>query len=155
MIICYIATVVLANFTTLWFGPSATIVNAFFLIGANLVLRDILSYRLTPVQMTGLIGLTGLASFLINPDTQGIAIASLVAFVVSSSVDWLVFVRSSGSWLSRSNKSNIFGAAVDSLIFPTLAFGALMPSIVLGQFVAKSVGGLMWALALNMTGEKK
>lgn len=43
------------------------------------------------------------------------------------------------------------GAAVDSLIFPTLAFGALMPHIVLLQFVAKVAGGAMWAALFART----
>ncbi len=41
------------------------------------------------------------------------------------------------------------GAAVDSLVFPTIAFGALMPQIVLAQFVAKAVGGALWSFILN------
>ena len=45
--------------------------------------------------------------------------------------------------------SNVVGAAVDSLIFPTLAFGALMPAIVLMQFAAKVAGGAMWATLMN------
>ena len=46
------------------------------------------------------------------------------------------------------NGSNIVGAAADSLIFPTLAFGAFLPWVVLGQFVAKVAGGALWALVL-------
>jgi len=38
---------------------------------------------------------------------------------------------------------------VDSLIFPTLAFGALMPHIVAMQFVAKVAGGALWSWLLN------
>jgi hypothetical protein len=46
-------------------------------------------------------------------------------------------------------KSNVAGAAVDSLIFPTLAFGALMPAIVLAQFAAKVAGGAVWAYLMS------
>ena len=149
LIFFYISTVVLANFTTLWFGPSMTIVNAFFLIGLNLVLRDILHYKITSAQMLGLIGLTGVISFALNPETGRIAIASLLAFSLSTTADWLVFAKTTGSWFSRSNKSNTVGAVVDSLIFPTVAFGALMPAIVIGQFTAKAVGGLVWSAILK------
>jgi uncharacterized PurR-regulated membrane protein YhhQ (DUF165 family) len=45
----------------------------------------------------------------------------------------------------RANGSNMTGAAVDSLLFPTIAFGALMPHIVVMQFVAKVAGGALWA----------
>jgi uncharacterized PurR-regulated membrane protein YhhQ (DUF165 family) len=57
----------------------------------------------------------------------------------------------SRSPIDRANGSNMAGAAVDSLIFPTLAFGALMPHIVLLQFVAKVAGGAIWAALLART----
>jgi hypothetical protein len=41
----------------------------------------------------------------------------------------------------------VAGAAVDSLLFPTLAFGVLMPGIVLAQFVAKIAGG--WQITIE------
>jgi queuosine precursor transporter len=149
IIVFYVLTVVLANFTTLWLGPSMTIVNAFFLIGLNLVLRDILHYRLTAVQMIGLVGFTGAISFALNPDTGRIAVASLVAFSVSTTADWLVFAKTKGSWFSRSNKSNTVGAIIDSLVFPTIAFGNLMPAIIIGQFAAKAFGGFVWSAILK------
>jgi uncharacterized PurR-regulated membrane protein YhhQ (DUF165 family) len=48
-------------------------------------------------------------------------------------------------WL-RVNGSNIPSALVDSLIFPTLAFGSFLWPIVLGQFGAKTLGGFLWSL---------
>jgi hypothetical protein len=78
-----------------------------------------------------------------------IAVASTVAFTAAALVDWAVFARLPGSWLRRSNASNVAGAAVDSLIFPTLAFGALMPQIVLLQFAAKVAGGAVWSYLLR------
>jgi fructose-specific phosphotransferase system IIC component len=35
------------------------------------------------------------------------------------------------------------------LVFPTVAFGALLPGIVAGQFVAKVFGGFLWAVILT------
>jgi len=64
-------------------------------------------------------------------------------------VDWATFAKLKGSWLFRANGSNVAGAAVDSLIFPTLAFGVLMPHIVAMQFVAKIAGGALWAYVIN------
>ena len=64
-------------------------------------------------------------------------------------VDWAAFARLRGSWLRRANGSNVAGAAVDSLLFPTIAFGALMPHIVALQFVAKVAGGALWAWLLR------
>jgi hypothetical protein len=38
---------------------------------------------------------------------------------------------------------------VDSVLFPTIAFGAFLPAIVLGQFVAKVAGGAVWSWILG------
>jgi hypothetical protein len=35
------------------------------------------------------------------------------------------------------------------LVFPTIAFGVLMPHIVAMQFLAKVVGGAAWAYVIN------
>jgi uncharacterized PurR-regulated membrane protein YhhQ (DUF165 family) len=51
--------------------------------------------------------------------------------------------------MKRSNISNVAGAAVDSLVFPTIAFGVLMPHIVAMQFFAKIAGGFIWSLLIN------
>jgi uncharacterized PurR-regulated membrane protein YhhQ (DUF165 family) len=55
-------------------------------------------------------------------------------------------------WSIKVNGSNVVSAAADSLIFPTLAFGALLPWIVLGQFVAKVAGGALWSIVLRPRG---
>ena len=52
-------------------------------------------------------------------------------------------------FMIRVNGSNVAGSAIDSIVFPTLAFGVFMPEIVLGQFVAKFVGGFLWSLVLQ------
>jgi uncharacterized PurR-regulated membrane protein YhhQ (DUF165 family) len=145
----YAAAMLLANLTVAAFGPSVTPINAFVLIGLDLVLRDWLHLRLKAWLMGALIAATGLLTYLLNPAAQSIAIASAVAFSVAALADWLTFKATHGSWFKRSCVSNTVGAAVDSLIFPTMAFGALMPEIVLLQFVAKTLGGAMWAYLLK------
>lgn len=77
-----------------------------------------------------------------------IAVASAAAFTAAALVDWSVFAKLTGSWLKRANASNVVGAAVDSLVFPTIAFGVLMPHIVAMQFVAKVAGGAVWAYVI-------
>lgn len=134
-------------------GPTAipyiTSINAFALIGLDLALRDWLHMRLKPAHMLGLILAAGALTYALNPDAGRIAVASACAFTAAALVDWGIFARASGTWLKRANASNIAGAAVDSLVFPTLAFGALLPGVVLGQFLAKVLGGAMWAALLN------
>jgi uncharacterized PurR-regulated membrane protein YhhQ (DUF165 family) len=148
-LIAYAVSMTIANLLVMQFGPAITPLNAFFLIGLDLTLRDWLHVRIRPWQMGALILFAGLLTWVLNPGAQHIAIASAVAFAAGALIDWLVFSKSSGSWATRSFKSNVAGAAVDSLIFPTLAFGALMPLIVLAQFTAKVVGGAVWAFLLG------
>lgn len=148
-IAAYAAAMILANLSVAAFGPWVSPINAFVLIGLDLTLRDWLHVRLRFWQMGALIASTGALTYLLNPAAGQIALASSVAFTAAALVDWGVFMRVPGSWLKRSNTSNVAGAAVDSLVFPTLAFGALMPQIVLAQFVAKVAGGAVWALLLR------
>jgi hypothetical protein len=146
---------VLANLSVAAFGPSVSPINAFLLIGLDLALRDWLHVRLKAWQMLGLILATGLITFALNPAAGKIAIASACAFSAAALVDWATFLRLRGSWLRRSNGSNVAGAAVDSLLFPTIAFGALMPHIVAMQFVAKVAGGALWALLLAKVQQRR
>ena len=145
----YAAAMTLANLSIAAFGPWVSPINAFVLIGLDLALRDYLHVRVKAWQMGALIAATGALTFLLNPAAGMIAVASSVSFTVAALVDWAAFARLRGSWLYRANGSNVAGAAVDSLIFPTVAFGVLMPQIVLAQFVAKVAGGAIWAWLIN------
>ena len=148
-IAAFAVVLVCANLLVAQFGPSITPILAFFIIGFDLSLRDWLHVRLRPVQMGALIAATGMITYALNPAAGMIAIASSVAFTAAALVDWTTFAKLRGSWLYRANGSNVAGAAVDSLLFPTIAFGALMPGIVLAQFVAKVAGGAIWAYLLK------
>lgn len=141
----YAAAMTLANLSVAAFGPSISPINAFVLIGLDLALRDWLHVRLKVWQMGALIAATGALTYVLNPAAGQIAVASACAFTAAALVDWSAFARLRGSWMFRANGSNVAGAAVDSLLFPTIAFGALMPHIVAMQFVAKVAGGALWA----------
>jgi uncharacterized PurR-regulated membrane protein YhhQ (DUF165 family) len=148
-IFIYALAMTLANLSVATFGPSISPINAFILIGLDLALRDWLHVRLKIWQMGTLIVATGLLTFALNPAAGKIAVASAVAFTCAAIIDWATFAKFKGSWLRRANVSNVAGAAVDSLVFPTLAFGVLMPQIVVAQFIAKVAGGWLWSLALS------
>ncbi len=149
----YAAAMTAANLSIAKFGVWVSPINAFFLIGLDLALRDWLHFRLKIWQMGALIAFTGLMTFALNPAAGMIAVASACAFTAAALVDWLTFAKLRGSWMLRANGSNVAGAAVDSIIFPTLAFGALMPQIVLMQFAAKVGGGYVWSLLLRVKKE--
>lgn len=145
----YAIAMTLANLSVAAFGPIITPLNAFLFIGLDLALRDLLHTKINKKQMFGLISTTGLLTYLLAPSAAIIAFASAASFCVAALVDWFVFTKAKGSWFVKSNKSNIAGAAVDSVLFPTIAFGALLPHIVLMQFVSKILGGLFWSWLLN------
>ena len=147
-ILAYTLAMTAANLSIAEFGPAISPVNAFFLIGLDLTLRDWLHVRLRVWQMALLIACTSLITYALNPAAGMIAVASATAFTASALVDWSMFSVLRGSWLFRSNGSNAASAMVDSIIFPTIAFGVLMPWIVIAQFVAKVSGGAIWSWLL-------
>lgn len=146
----YIAAICLANFLVNAFGPIITPINAFLLIGLDLVIRDKLHEKIGIFKMICLIAIAGIISFSINPATDMIAIASVSAFSLAALTDATVYqslIRK--KWMIKSNASNVASSAVDSLIFPMVAFGAFMPGVVMAQFAAKVFGGAIWAWALR------
>jgi len=152
LIAVYLGAIVAANLTVAAFGPSVTIVNAFFLIGLDLTTRDELHERWhgKAAPMLALIATGGLLSWLLNRDAGQIAVASTIAFLAASVVDWSIYAAlgDRARWL-RVNGSNVGGAAVDSILFPTLAFGGFLPLVTVGQFAAKVIGGAFWYVVLK------
>ena len=140
----YALAIISANLLVLRFGPPITPLLAFFLVGLDLALRNWLNLRMRPLAMGILILATGALTYLVNPAARSIAIASAVAFTAAALADWATFRAVSGSWIRRNVAGATVGAAVDSVLFPTLAFGALLPALVLGQFVAKVAGAAAW-----------
>jgi hypothetical protein len=150
LIALYVAAMVTANILVWWLGPWFSPINAFLLIGLDLTLRDVMHDRLTRWQMLSVVLVGGFITWAVNPAAAKIAIASATAFSVAALADWLAYsLLRTRPWLVRSNGSNMVGAAIDSLIFPTMAFGAFMPHIVVLQFAAKVGGGAVWSVLLR------
>lgn len=150
----YLVAIVAANLTTAHFGVSASYFNAFAFIGLDLVakdgLQDAWQGRHLVVKMALLVATGSLVSYLLNRNAGTIAVASFVAFAAALSVDAVVyqFLRKK-SWLIRSNGSNIPGAAVDSIVFPTIAFGGFAWGVTLLQFACKVAGGVVWSFVIG------
>lgn len=148
----YIASLVAANLLVAFVGPWFSVINSFVLIGLDLTLRDKLhdKWNGNPLKIGGLIVVAGLISYMLNPATGQIAIASVVAFCLSMAADSFVYQKLKDQpWEKRTTASNLVGAGVDSITFPTIAFGGLMPEIVAMQFVSKVVGGFVWTKLLK------
>lgn len=154
-VVAYIAAISTANMLVAKYGPAITVVNAFALIGLDLALRDYLHdvWRVRRAAKLGcLIAVAGVVSFAVNPAAGRIAVASLAAFTIAALVDWLVYhALRRTPWIARANASNTAGAAVDSLLFPALAFGwPPVLAIVAGQFIAKVAGGFVWSFLIGV-----
>ncbi len=154
LIAAYLSAIVLANLLVAWLGPSITIVNAFLFIGLDLTCRDSLHDAWGGNglwwKMLLLLAAGSAISYLLNQQAGQIAVASMVAFGAAGAADGVVYhLLRKRSWWQRANGSNLVGAAVDSLVFPTIAFGVLLWPIVIGQFAAKVAGGLLWSAFLN------
>lgn len=159
LIALYLLAIVLANVSVAMFGPGVTIVNAFVFIALDLSTRDRLHEqwegRNLWRNMLFLIAGGSILSALVNWNALPIALASFGAFLTAGVVDAVVYhLLGKRSRLVKMNGSNLFSAAVDSIVFPALAFGfPLMWGIVIGQFVAKVIGGAVWSYVLTLRAE--
>ncbi|RQS67227.1 hypothetical protein DID96_21920 [Burkholderia sp. Bp8963] len=148
-VLIYIAVVAAANLTVARFGPAVTPIVAFLLIGLDLAIRDRLHLswrgRALWTRMFGLILAAGFVSYALNPASKAISLASLVAFSAAAVASAVVFQTARHyPILTRANGANVAGAAVDSIVFPLIAFGTVFPLIAALQFVAKVAGGALW-----------
>ena len=150
VIFIYIAAITVANLLVWWLGPWWSTFNSFLLIGLDLSLRDKLHDQYGFKTSLSVVLVAGCVSYLLNPSVGQIAIASVIAFIFAGLADAMWYQKLKGKpAMMRMNGSNVVGAAVDSLLFPTIAFGALMPHIVVIQFAAKVLGGAFYAWVLT------
>lgn len=152
--IIYVLAIVAANLSVAHFGAASTPFNAFLLIGLDMAIRDKLHESIKSknklLYIGALILTAGAISYALNPASGIIAVASLVAFVASALVDTFLYQKFiHKKYFTKCNISNTGSAAVDSILFPLIAFGAFMPLIVLGQFIAKVGVGFIWSLILK------
>lgn len=154
VITAYLVAIVSANLAVAHFGPVAAVVVAFVAIGFDLTARDALHERWHGKRLFLKLGCLILAgsvlSCALTLDALRVSIASFVAFAASGATNTLVYHR---LWKKpkavKVNTSNAFSAAVDSLIFPTIAFGEFIWWVTLGQLIAKVVAGALWFLVLK------
>ena len=153
-VVLYLAAALSANLIVVEYGPSVTILTGFLFIGLDLTSRDKLhdawEGKNLWLKMFALIATGSLISWIVNRDAGQIAIASLIAFMLAGLSDAVIYhwLRHT-KWFTRVTGSNAVSALVDSIAFPTIAFGSFLPMIVLGQYVAKVSGGFVWAWIIS------
>lgn len=159
-VLIYFSAIVAANLSVAALGPWISPLNSFLFIGLDLSLRDHLHDSWSGgnlwARMLALIAFAGVVSYVLNPASAQIAMASVVAFVAAGVVDAVSYhLMRSRPYLQRSNASNASSALVDSVVFPALAFGAFLPHIVAMQFFAKVCGGFVWSIVLSSINAKR
>ena len=153
-ILAFLAAIVAANFSVAYFGPASTPFNAFLLIGLNLSLRDHIHEKWhgqnLGLKMLGLICAGAAITYIFNRGAGMICLGSVVAFTAALAVDAVIYQGLfKKSRMVKMNRSNLGSAAVDSVLFPTIAFGVFLPWVIILQFAAKVGGGFIWSLWLN------
>ncbi|MFI6098219.1 VUT family protein [Lentzea sp. NPDC051213] len=145
----YVSSVVMANWaSTHWaallLGP-VTVPAGTLWAGVTFTLRDLLHESLgTRGVVTAITVGTGLSWVLATPQ---IAVASVVAFAVSETIDSAIYALLRGeSPLQAVLGSNIAGLLVDSVLFVPLAFGSF--TAVPGQLLGKAVATLLTVVVL-------
>jgi queuosine precursor transporter len=128
---------------TFWKTAWGDLFLANLVVGAVFVLRDYaqreISHRI--LVATLLAGL--LTYFMVDP---AIAVASLVAFVVSETADWGVFSFWKKSVQSRILVSSLIAVPLDTVVFQHLA-GYLSPAAFVMEVLSKAVGVyIVWQL---------
>jgi len=156
LVAAYLAAIVAANLIITEKGPSWSVYTAFAAIGLDLTCRDRLHdlWRGHILRNMAILIASGSAiSYLLNRDSGRIALASCLAFGAAATVDGITYhLRRRAPWMERANDSNVAGAAVDSLVFPIVAFGTpILWAIVFGQFCAKVAGGYLWSRVLSVS----
>lgn len=160
LVALYMGAICTANLTVAWFGAGvAAIPNALLLVSLDLTTRDKLHQswegRNLVRNMALLIASGSALSAALDYQAVPVAVASCVAFGMAATVDTIIYSALGGrGWLIRANGSNVVSALVDSLVFLSVlaSFGGLpwkaVSLLVLGQWGAKTVGGLAWSIIL-------
>jgi uncharacterized PurR-regulated membrane protein YhhQ (DUF165 family) len=155
LIFLYLTAIVAANLLVAQFGPAISVVNAFLFIGLDLTARDGLHEKWSGQhlwwKMFLLVASGSLLSWFLNRNAGPIALASFVAFAGAGIADTLIYyLLGEKSRFIKINGSNVVSSAVDSFIFPIIAFGLpILWPIVIGQFIAKVGGGFVWSIILT------
>lgn len=153
LVALYLAAIIAANLIVAWLGAWISPYTGALFIGLDLTVKDSLQDKWTHnglVWRMGLLILTGSAlSWLLNRNAGRIALASFVAFAVSSGIDAVIYALVPRPRAEKMGWSNLFGSVADSVVFPALAFG-WPPSyeLVLAQMAFKLAGGQFWTLVL-------
>jgi uncharacterized PurR-regulated membrane protein YhhQ (DUF165 family) len=157
MILIYLITIAVSNVITAMFAPielfhgALLIPTGSLLVGLTFILRDLVQLRcgrrITYTVILAASALSAAVSWALG-DSTWVAIASVIAFLVSESLDTEIFTRVKRSFVIRVVLSGIVGGLADSVIFVVIGLSPIglgvlswgqVPYAVLGQVVVKAL----------------
>lgn len=138
LVAAYVLTVVLSAWAVEYIGPVSVGFGlvapaGIWFVGIGFTLRDFVQRTFGKKMALACIGVGVVLSILVNPT---LAYAAAAAFLVSETVDLLVYTALRARLIVAVVLSNLVSAFLDSLIFLSLAFGST--EFLLGQFVGKT-----------------
>lgn len=152
MIILYLLSIAVANVLTAKFSPFVLFGGTFivpvgsFLIGATFMLRDFVQVRhgrkVAYQTIFVALVLSGILSTIFG-DTLYVAVASMLAFLVSEVIDTEVFSKARCSFAARVVVSGIVGGVIDSAVFVVVALSPLTSSVLAWEQVPFAIIGQM------------
>jgi queuosine precursor transporter len=149
----YVASILIVNWlfapaqlipgVTQWATPWGDLFLANIVVGAVFVLRDYAQREIGHRILVATLVAGALTYWMVDP---AIAVASLVAFVISETADWGVFSFWKKSLQSRILVSSLIAIPLDTVVFQHLA-GYLTPAAFFMEVLSKAVGVfIVWQL---------
>jgi uncharacterized PurR-regulated membrane protein YhhQ (DUF165 family) len=165
LVILYILTIPAANWLIEHFGtcvpngpclipvfPGVMAPSGVLMIGAALVLRDLVQRRFGILASLGCVLAGAILSAFIAP--TALAIASGAAFLFSELADFVVYTPLARKRFALAVAAScIAGAVVDSALFLWLAFGSL--AFIEGQIIGKAYAGLFFAALVALRAKRQ
>lgn len=155
--IIYIAAVLSANYTAIWFIPLPVFGRVAFgtiLFGATFTARDYVHHmgRRYVYVMIAVSAVASVALSATGPVSWRIIAASVTAIILAETTDTEVYQRLlKRRWLVRVAGSNAISIPMDSTLFNGIAFAGvfalpLLAAIIFGEIVVKTLVGAVVAL---------
>jgi len=121
-------------------APGLLAPSGVLMVGAALVLRDLVQRRFGATVGAGAVLVGAAISGLLAPPS--LVVASAAAFLLSETVDFAIYTPLARKrFVAAVALSGFFGLVVDSIVFLWLAFGSL-------EFLAGQIVGKAWMIVL-------
>jgi uncharacterized PurR-regulated membrane protein YhhQ (DUF165 family) len=132
--------------TPLGVWPPASLIVGFVLILRDLAQRQIGHYVLLAMLAAG-----GITYVMVDP---AVAVASVAAFLVSETADWIVYTVTKRPLRDRILASSVVSAPLDSAVFLGM-IGILSPASFILQSLSKLAGAiLVWLILVQRAGRR-